>query len=223
MMERLTRRVLQHKRLVAVGWILLTLVGIAAAGPASKALDQKFTRPRPRGLGDQPGRSRSALRHRRRHAAAGPGRRRSRRASRCDSPGVRAELRQLERRVARALPGARVAGFGSTGDRAFVSRDGRTTFVVAYPPPDPTQPVRRQPEGRAARCARRCAGATRRRRAVHLTGFDALTDAERRARRPGRPRRGAARRRSARCVVLALRVRLVAGLRAAADGDRRRS
>ena len=45
MMERLTRRVLQHKRLVAVSWILLTLVGIVAAGPASKALDQRFSVP----------------------------------------------------------------------------------------------------------------------------------------------------------------------------------
>ena len=42
-MQRLTRRVLAHKRLVAVGWILLTLVGMAAAGPASEALDQRFS------------------------------------------------------------------------------------------------------------------------------------------------------------------------------------
>ncbi|HEX7301172.1 MAG TPA: hypothetical protein VF257_19395 [Solirubrobacteraceae bacterium] len=45
MMQRLTRRVLQHKRLVAVTWILLTVVGIAAAGPATKALDQRFSVP----------------------------------------------------------------------------------------------------------------------------------------------------------------------------------
>ena len=43
MMQRLTRRVLHHKRLVAASWILLTLIGIVAAGPASKALDQRFS------------------------------------------------------------------------------------------------------------------------------------------------------------------------------------
>ncbi len=45
MMQRLTRRVLRHKRLVAIGWILLTLVGLAAAGPATEALDQRFSVP----------------------------------------------------------------------------------------------------------------------------------------------------------------------------------
>src|SRR5690349_24727326 len=35
-----------------------------------------------------------------------------------------------------ALPISRTASYASTGSRAFVSADGRTTFVVAYPPPD---------------------------------------------------------------------------------------
>ena len=45
MMQQLTRRVLRHKRLIAVGWIIATLVGMAAAGPASEALDQRFSVP----------------------------------------------------------------------------------------------------------------------------------------------------------------------------------
>src|SRR5919197_1613716 len=45
MMQRLTRRVLAHKRFVALGWLLLTLIGIGAAGPASSALDQRFSVP----------------------------------------------------------------------------------------------------------------------------------------------------------------------------------
>ena len=44
-MEQLTRRVMRHKRMVAIGWILLTVVGVFAAGPASKALDQRFSVP----------------------------------------------------------------------------------------------------------------------------------------------------------------------------------
>ena len=45
MMQQLTRKVLRHKRLVAIGWLLLTIVGMAAAGPASEALDQRFSVP----------------------------------------------------------------------------------------------------------------------------------------------------------------------------------
>ena len=47
--------------------------------------------------------------------------------------GARAELAAAEERLREALPGAVVAGYGSTGDRAFLSADGRTTFLVAYP------------------------------------------------------------------------------------------
>ena len=44
-MSSLTRWVLAHKRLVVIGWIALTLAGIAAAGPASKALETQFSVP----------------------------------------------------------------------------------------------------------------------------------------------------------------------------------
>ena len=52
-----------------------------------------------------------------------------------------ADLRALDARIAAAAPGSRIASYASTGDRAFVSADGRTTFVLVYPPalpaPDP--------------------------------------------------------------------------------------
>jgi putative drug exporter of the RND superfamily len=46
-----------------------------------------------------------------------------------DSPAVRAELAAIDARLREALPGARIASFASSGDRAFVSDDGRTTFA----------------------------------------------------------------------------------------------
>jgi RND superfamily putative drug exporter len=52
------------------------------------------------------------------------------------SPGVRAELRAAFGRAAAALPGARTASWLSTGDRAFVSADGRTAFELIYPVAD---------------------------------------------------------------------------------------
>src|SRR5947207_3173981 len=44
-MTAITRWVLAHKRLVIAFWIILTLVGGAVSGPASKALKQKFSVP----------------------------------------------------------------------------------------------------------------------------------------------------------------------------------
>ncbi len=41
----ITRWVLAHKRIVTAFWIVLTLVGIASAGKATQAMDQKFSVP----------------------------------------------------------------------------------------------------------------------------------------------------------------------------------
>src|SRR6202011_5157749 len=58
--------------------------------------------------------------------------------------------------------------------QAFVSADGRTTFIIAYPPPDPKQSFGDNPN--AARKAHAAlAGATVAGSPVHLTGFDALS------------------------------------------------
>ena len=51
-------------------------------------------------------------------------------------PAVRSGLLTVERALRRAVPGARTASFADTGSRALVSTDGRTTYVLAYPPPD---------------------------------------------------------------------------------------
>jgi RND superfamily putative drug exporter len=168
----LTRWVLAHKRIVALVWIVLTVVGMASAGSATKALDQKFSVPGKEGWETN---EQIAREYRGTGGNAAPlvpvvtlpaGRTVS-------SPGVRAELRGLAARIERALPGARIAGFGDVGDRAFVSRDGRTSFLIAYPPPDPDQPFGDNPKAeKKARAALR--GATVGGAPVHLSGFDAL-------------------------------------------------
>jgi RND superfamily putative drug exporter len=52
-----------------------------------------------------------------------------------DSPGVRQELAQAFDRLERRVPAVRVASYASTGDRGFVSADGRTTFALVFSPP----------------------------------------------------------------------------------------
>jgi putative drug exporter of the RND superfamily len=49
------------------------------------------------------------------------------------SPGVRNQLTAVFGEAAAALPGARTASWVSTGERAFVSADGRPTFELIYP------------------------------------------------------------------------------------------
>ena len=219
MMQRLTRRVLRHKRLVAIGWI---------AAHARRAWRPPAPPPR---------RSTSASACR--AARAGRPARRScgltataaracrwcrscscRQGKTVDLAGrPRSELRQ--RRAAsrdKAVPSSRVAGFGSTGDRAFVSEDGRTAFVYVFPPRsddpfggnvDAQRDLRDALRGDDGRRRARCG----------VTGYDALYDSSGDGRRgPGRPARGGDRRRR-RADRARLRVRLGAGARAARHGD----
>jgi putative drug exporter of the RND superfamily len=171
-MSTLTRWVLAHKRIVVVLWLLLTVAGAAAAGPASRALDPKFSVPGREGWETNV----KILQQYRGTGGDGaplipvvtlP------RGVDVDSPGVVRRLTALDGRLARALPGSRIASFASTRDRTFVSGDGRTTFMLAYPRPDADSTFGENPE--AEKAARRAlAGATVAGRPVHLTGMDAL-------------------------------------------------
>ena len=171
-MDRITRWVLAHKRIVVGFWLVVTLVGIASAGSATKALKQKFSVPGKEGWETN---QQIAREFRGTGGNARPlvpvvtlpaG-------ETVRSPGVRAQLGRIETRLERALPGTRLAGYASTGSRTFVSRDGRTAFVIAYPPPDPNQPFGDNPKAeKRARAALK--GATVAGAPVHLSGFDAL-------------------------------------------------
>jgi putative drug exporter of the RND superfamily len=172
-MATLTRWVLAHKRVVTVFWVVLTLVGMASAGSATKALKQKFS---------VPGKEGWVVNQQIAHDFHGTGGNSAPllpvvtlpAGQSVDSAAALRGLRAVEARLARALPGTRLAGYPDTRDRAFVSHDGRTTFIVAYPPPDPNQPFGDNPN--AAKPARSVlAGATVAGAPVHLTGFDPLS------------------------------------------------
>jgi putative drug exporter of the RND superfamily len=170
----LTRWVLAHKRTVVVFWVLLTIVGIAAAGPASDALSQKFSVPGKEGY-------ETNVEIAKKYANTGgdtapflpvvtlPA------GKTVDSPGVRADLRAVEARLQRALPRTRIASYASTGDRAFVSADGRTTFAIAYPTRDPNSAFGENPDA-AKRARAELRGVTVGGAPVHLTGYDALVE-----------------------------------------------
>src|SRR3954467_1364639 len=171
MISSITQWVLRHRRIVIGFWVVLTLIGGAASGPASKAMDQKFSVP-----GKEGWEANKEIEQRFHGTGgnAGPlvpvvalknG----------DAASARGDPHGLEQTVKKALPGSRVAGYGSTGDKAFVSKDGKTAYVIAYPPPDPDQPFGDHPKAekklRAALAYETVGGAP-----VHLTGYDALAN-----------------------------------------------
>jgi RND superfamily putative drug exporter len=172
MMQRLTRRVLQHKRFVALGWLLLTIVGIGAAGPASSALDQRFSVPGREGW-------EASVQIERIYGNGGetlplvpvvtlP------KGTTVDSPGVKDQLTKVEDTARKVVPKGRVAGFGSTGDKTFVSRDGRTAFVYVFAPRSDDPFGGNVDDQRHLRDALK--GTTIDGAPVRLTGYDALTD-----------------------------------------------
>ena len=215
-MSSLTRWVLSHKRLVVAFWIAMTVAGVAAAGPATRALTLEFSIP------DKEG-SITNAEIAKRYAGTGgeampllpvislPA------GKTVESPGVRADLAKVDATLERALPGARVASYPSTGDRAFVSRDGHTVYALVYP-----TGADRDDFGTNTEAARKASaalrGATVGGAPVHVTGFDALAEESGGNNDgPGVARRGGDRR-DRRAARAAVRVRLRAGGRPARDG-----
>jgi RND superfamily putative drug exporter len=145
-----------------------------AAGPASRALDQKFSVP------DKEGWETNVAIADKYNGTGGdtaplvpvttlP------QGETVNSPGVKSDLEQIDAKLHEALPGARIASYSSTGNDAFVSDDGRTTFALVYPTPDPDQQFGQNPQAEKAASAA-LEGNTVAGSPVHLTGFDALQE-----------------------------------------------
>ncbi|MGI8869465.1 MAG: MMPL family transporter [Mycobacteriales bacterium] len=171
-MQRLTRFVIAHRKLVCLLWLVLTVAGIATAQKSVNSMDQKFSTPGREGY-------ETNLTIARHFAGTGgdttpllavvklPA------AQRVADPGVRRQLATLEARMVKVIPGGRVAGYASTGNDAFVSKDGHTTFVAAFPTADPSAPFGGNPKAEKAMSKTldhvSIAGTP-----VHLTGYEAL-------------------------------------------------
>ena len=171
-MASLTRWVLAHKRTVVIAWIFLTIAGMAAAGPATEALEPEFSVPDKEGW-----ETNVAI------AAAYQGTGGDTAplvpvvslpdGESVDSPAVQSDLRNVDSLLDKALPNARIASYASTGDETFVSEDGSTTFGVVYPQPDPDSAFGENPAAEKAASAA-LADATVAGAPVLLSGFDAL-------------------------------------------------
>jgi RND superfamily putative drug exporter len=167
----ITRWALRHKRVVVCFWLILTVLGIAFSKQATDALSQQYAIP-----GHQSYETNSTIT--RDYGGGGdsaplvavvtlP------MGADLASPSIATPLRYLTGRLELAVPQSRVASYATTGDRAFISTDGRTTFVIDYPPPEPGQYGQSPHAEKEAQVALR--GVTVAGAPVYLTGYDALT------------------------------------------------
>src|SRR4051794_35399172 len=129
-MTKLTRWVLAHRKLVVGFWVVVTLVGIGTAGAATDAMKQKFSVPGREGWETN---QEIAKNYRGTGGNGAPlvpvvtlpaGKAAS-------DPAVRTQLNALEQRLTKALPGSRVAGYGSTGCKGVPSEGGRPPVAAA--------------------------------------------------------------------------------------------
>ena len=163
-----TRWILRHKLLVALFWLTVTVVGILTVARVTGALSKQFAAPgqegydtnqailRTYGIGADPVVLVVTLPD----------------GTTVDSPGIRDQLSGALTQVGGAIPGARGVSYASTGDRAFVSQDGRTTFALVDPPLNPVgydDGSRGIAAVQAAARDLRVAGAP-----VHVTGINVL-------------------------------------------------
>ena len=122
-----------HRWIIIAGWLVLTLAGGLAAAQTGHRLSYGFDLP-----GQPAYETNTAILAR--FGSGGdnpplvvavrlpPG-------ASVNSAGVKGELASVFGVPGKALPGARIASWISTGDRSFVSADGRTTFELVYPVP----------------------------------------------------------------------------------------
>ncbi|MGI9009205.1 MAG: MMPL family transporter [Streptosporangiaceae bacterium] len=130
-MPSLTRFVLRHKALVALFWLVVAVAGVLTIGGTTHRMTNNFAMPGQafkvdnqitRSYGD--GGSQTpyvpVL-----TVPAGES---------VTGKAAAAQAGRAFAAAAAALPHARLADYATTGDRAFVTRDGRTTFALIYTP-----------------------------------------------------------------------------------------
>ena len=128
MLDRLSRLVVSHRRLVVGGWILLTLFGAYSANRVSHRWLEQFSVP-----GASAYEANQRVLHTFGNGAQAPD------VAVFTSKGHVTEtpgLGQAIARFTREHPSMRVSSYFSTGSSAYVSHDRHTTFAEFYPPGD---------------------------------------------------------------------------------------
>jgi RND superfamily putative drug exporter len=130
-MQALTRFVLRHKLVVAVFWLLIAAVGVLTIGGTTHRMTNSFAMPGQAfkvdnqiaatyGNGGSQTPYVAVL-------TAPPG-------QHISSPAVGAAAGHAFASLEHALPHVRIADYATTGDKAFITRNGATTYALVYTP-----------------------------------------------------------------------------------------
>src|SRR6266478_5817174 len=131
-MPALTRFVLRHKALVALFWVVVAAVGVMTISGTTHRMTNSFAMPgqafkvddqiaRQYGNGGSQAPYLPVI-----TVPAG---------QKITDPAVAAATGRAFAALARAIPGVRIADYATTGNRAFVTSDGRSTFALVYTAP----------------------------------------------------------------------------------------
>jgi putative drug exporter of the RND superfamily len=165
-MRMMARLVIRHRLLIGAAWLAVLAAALIGVGHVSGRLSQQFSLPgQPGYVTDQQILQRYGIDGAEQPlvpvVTLPPGQ---------AVTGARAALARAFAEVAGAQPGTSVLSYPSTGNQAFIGRDGRTTFALVllpgYQPGDPTPAINRE----TAILRQALPGAT-----VTVTGLPALS------------------------------------------------
>ena len=131
-MEKLTRWVLRHKLIVVLFWVIVTVIGFAAAPGLSGVLSKDFSLPGSSGY-----EANQALLQQYGNGGISPplvAVVKLPEGQSATAPVAEAQMAAALTAVQKSAPDIRVAGYPGTRDKRFVSADGRTTFAYIYAP-----------------------------------------------------------------------------------------
>ncbi len=131
-MPALTRFVLRHKALVVLFWVVVAAAGVLTISGTTHRMTNNFAMPgqafkvdnqiiREYGNGGDQTPYLPVI-----TVPAG---------QKVTDPATAAATGRAFAALARAVPGVRIADYATTGDRAFVTRDGRSTYALVYTAP----------------------------------------------------------------------------------------
>jgi RND superfamily putative drug exporter len=128
----MTNFILRHKALVALFWLVLTVAGIATVSGTTHRMTNNFSMPgQAFRVDDQIAREYGTGGSQAPYVAVltvAPG-------QHVTDPAVAAQTGRVFGAIPRAAGNVRLADYSATGDPAFVTKDGRSTFALVYTPP----------------------------------------------------------------------------------------
>ena len=131
-MPALTRFVLRHKALVTLFWVVVAVVGVMTISGTTHRMTNNFSMPGrafkvDNQIVSQYGNGGSQAPYV--PVITVPA------GQKVTDPAVAAATGHAFAALARAIPGVRIADYATTGNRAFVTSDGRSTFALVYTAP----------------------------------------------------------------------------------------